>query len=96
VSNRNLIISKSLNAMLLIDLHHYNKQRVSGIDPIIYPSNNSSPVPGKFGLELELVDDVGIGEFGRVMKVRYRDGYGSPTKQYALKRSKRIEGVRHR
>lgn len=41
------------------------------------------------------LDEVGSGEFGRVIKVRRKDG-GQDGKGYAIKQSKRFEGVRHR
>lgn len=39
------------------------------------------------------VDELGQGEFGRVMKVRYKD---SPQEVFAVKKCKRFEGVKHR
>jgi mitosis inhibitor protein kinase SWE1 len=40
------------------------------------------------------VGEVGSGEFGKVIKVRRKDGDNSEV--YAIKKSKRFEGVRHR
>ncbi|KAJ7496138.1 hypothetical protein B0H11DRAFT_2001986 [Mycena galericulata] len=50
--------------------------------------------PGHFKRAFEEVDELGSGEFGKVIKVRSRDG-ARPT-EYAVKKSKRFEGVRHR
>ena len=49
--------------------------------------------PGRFELEFEEVEEIGAGEFGRAMKVRRKSGGGMV---FAIKRSKRFEGVRHR
>lgn len=51
--------------------------------------------PGRFLREFVEVDELGSGEFGKAMKVRYKD----PTRGeavFAVKKSKRFEGVRHR
>ena len=41
------------------------------------------------------VDELGSGEFGRAMKVRYKDpARGNDV--FAVKKSKRFEGVKHR
>ncbi len=39
------------------------------------------------------IDELGRGEFGRVMKARYKEG---PSEVFAVKKSKRFEGVKHR
>lgn len=60
--------------------------------------------PGRFERDFEVLDeDLGSGEFGRVLKVRRKaddDHFGSmDTKDanvYAIKKSKPIEGVKHR
>jgi hypothetical protein len=49
---------------------------------------------GKFEREFDVVDDLGVGEFGKVMKVKRRTGVKAD--EFALKRSKRFEGVKHR
>lgn len=49
---------------------------------------------GRFERDFETVDEVGSGEFGSVIKVRSKNG-GDNT-MYAIKRSKRFEGVKHR
>lgn len=40
------------------------------------------------------VDEIGAGEFGSAIKVRFK--HGSDTKVYAVKKSKVFEGNRHR
>lgn len=49
---------------------------------------------GRFERDFETVDEVGSGEFGSVIKVRSKNGGDS--RLYAIKRSKRFEGVKHR
>ncbi|KAJ7647180.1 hypothetical protein FB45DRAFT_892646 [Roridomyces roridus] len=48
---------------------------------------------GYFQRAFEQVDELGSGEFGKVIKVRSR---GTRPTEYAVKQSKRFEGVRHR
>ena len=61
--------------------------------------------PGKFEREFDVLDeDLGSGEFGRVLKVRRKaegdDDFGTTKVKdndlYAIKKSKPIEGVKHR
>ncbi|OCH95090.1 hypothetical protein OBBRIDRAFT_831194 [Obba rivulosa] len=56
--------------------------------------------PGRFGREFEELDELGSGEFGKVIKVGYQDGVrrppGADADVYAVKKSKRFEGVKHR
>jgi hypothetical protein len=60
--------------------------------------------PGKFEREFDVVDeDLGSGEFGRVLKVRRKadhDHFGSAGAKeddlFAIKKSKPIEGAKHR
>jgi hypothetical protein len=61
--------------------------------------------PGKFERDFDVLDeDLGSGEFGRVLKVRRKvdddDDFGSMNAKddnvYAIKKSKPIEGVKHR
>jgi len=47
--------------------------------------------PGRFERDFEEIDELGSGEFGKVIKVRSQTG-----QFYAVKKSKRFEGVRHR
>jgi len=49
---------------------------------------------GRFEKEFVEVEQVGSGEFGRVMKVRAK--HGREDKVWAVKRSKPFEGPRHR
>lgn len=49
--------------------------------------------PGKFDREFVEIDELGRGEFGRVMKARYKE---SSSVMFAVKKSKRFEGVKHR
>lgn len=56
---------------------------------------SSEERPGKFEREFVEIDELGRGEFGRVMKARYKESEGS-TVMFAVKKSKRFEGVKHR
>ncbi|EAU91472.2 other/WEE protein kinase [Coprinopsis cinerea okayama7 len=49
---------------------------------------------GRFERDFVTVDEVGSGEFGSVIKVRSKGG--DENKVYAIKRSKRFEGAKHR
>ncbi|TFK23926.1 hypothetical protein FA15DRAFT_670013 [Coprinopsis marcescibilis] len=49
---------------------------------------------GRFEREFVTVDEVGSGEFGSVIKVRRKNG--DDNEVYAIKKSKRFEGVKHR
>jgi mitosis inhibitor protein kinase SWE1 len=73
--------------------------------PRLYPSQrtansrrSSEPFaeeqPSRFEHDFVEVGEVGSGEFGKVIKVRLKDGDDSEV--YAVKQSKRFEGVRHR
>ncbi|PCH43815.1 hypothetical protein WOLCODRAFT_138608 [Wolfiporia cocos MD-104 SS10] len=61
---------------------------------------SSDERPGRFEREFVEVDELGTGEFGKVMKVRYKDGIpiarGKEGECYAIKKSKRFEGAKHR
>jgi len=56
---------------------------------------NAEDIPGKFEREFVEIGEVGSGEFGKVMKVR-RKGAGPEQEAWAVKKSKRFEGARHR
>lgn len=49
--------------------------------------------PGRFERDFDEVEEVGSGEFGKVIKVRSKTGDNN---LYAIKKSKRFEGVKHR
>lgn len=49
--------------------------------------------PGRFQREFVEIDELGRGEFGRVMKARYESG---SQEVFAVKKSKRFEGIKHR
>ncbi|KAG0701357.1 hypothetical protein DFH29DRAFT_927493 [Suillus ampliporus] len=51
---------------------------------------------GRFEKEFVEVEQVGSGEFGKVMKVRAKHGRGLEDTVWAVKRSKPFEGPRHR
>ncbi|CAK5281595.1 unnamed protein product [Mycena citricolor] len=55
-------------------------------------SDQSFERVGYFEREFEELDELGSGEFGKVIKVRSR----TRCAEYAVKKSKRFEGVRHR
>ncbi|KAH9855156.1 hypothetical protein C2E23DRAFT_814673 [Lenzites betulinus] len=59
------------------------------------PAPSEEERPGRFEREFVEIDEVGSGEFGRVLKVRYKDESHGDT-VYAVKKSKRFEGVKHR
>ena len=48
---------------------------------------------GRFERDFVEIDELGRGEFGRVMKARYKQG---TQEVFAVKKSKRFEGVKHR
>lgn len=54
---------------------------------------------GRLEKEFEVLENIGIGEFGNVIKVRER-GHNisprTPSVEYALKRTQRFEGWKHR
>jgi len=50
--------------------------------------------PGRFERDFVVDDEVGSGEFGKVIKVHYKNGIDSEV--FAIKKSKRFEGSRHR
>ena len=49
--------------------------------------------PGKFERDFVEIEEVGTGEFGKVIKVQRKDG---GDELYAIKKSKRFEGTKHR
>lgn len=51
---------------------------------------------GRFEREFIEIDKIGAGEFGCVMKVRYKDSEKGGDRVFALKRSKPFEGNRQR
>ncbi|KAJ7091240.1 kinase-like domain-containing protein [Mycena epipterygia] len=57
-------------------------------------SDQSVERVGYFERAFEEIDELGSGEFGKVIKVRSRTRHSDPF--YAVKKSKRFEGVRHR
>lgn len=50
--------------------------------------------PNKFEVDFVTVDTLGTGEFGSALKVRYKQG--DKHEVFAIKKSKRFEGVKHR
>ncbi|TFK83778.1 hypothetical protein K466DRAFT_497790 [Polyporus arcularius HHB13444] len=59
------------------------------------PEPSDEEKPGRFAQEFVEIDELGSGEFGRAMKVRYKDpARGDDV--FAVKKSKRFEGVKHR
>ncbi|THH21360.1 hypothetical protein EW146_g171 [Bondarzewia mesenterica] len=57
------------------------------------PKVSENEKPGKFEREFVEFGEAGSGQFGKVMKVRQKDRGGQV---WAIKKSKRFEGVRHR
>ncbi|KAI0949716.1 hypothetical protein AcW1_009242 [Taiwanofungus camphoratus] len=55
----------------------------------------SEEQPGRFEREFVEIDELGSGEFGRVMKVRHKDAQGEG-EVFAIKKSKPFEGAKHR
>ncbi|PIL34245.1 transporter [Ganoderma sinense ZZ0214-1] len=59
------------------------------------PAPTDEEAPGRFLRDYVEVDELGSGEFGRAMKVHYKDpAQGNDV--FAVKKSKRFEGVKHR
>ncbi|KAI0371183.1 hypothetical protein BV20DRAFT_1051922 [Pilatotrama ljubarskyi] len=67
----------------------------SAMRPGRLPAPSEEEKPGRFAREFVEIDEVGSGEFGRVLKVRYKDASRGST-VFAVKKSKRFEGVKHR
>lgn len=57
-----------------------------------FPRQESQP--GRFERDFVQIDEVGSGEFGQVIKVRIKGG--DEHKVFAIKKSQRFEGVKHR
>jgi mitosis inhibitor protein kinase SWE1 len=64
------------------------------ISPVQRLPEPERPQSGRFERDFVEDDEVGSGEFGKVMKVRYKSGREGEV--FAVKKSKRFEGVRHR
>ncbi|KAH9892904.1 hypothetical protein C8Q73DRAFT_649457 [Cubamyces lactineus] len=71
------------------------ERRISQNPPTRLPERSDEEKPGRFEREFVEIDEVGSGEFGRVLKVRYKDSSRGDT-VFAVKKSKRFEGVKHR
>lgn len=50
---------------------------------------------GRLAREFVEIDELGSGEFGKVMKMRYKDP-SRGAEVFAVKKSKRFEGAKHR
>jgi mitosis inhibitor protein kinase SWE1 len=50
--------------------------------------------PDKFERDFDEIEEIGSGEFGKVMKVKSKNGSDGIVS--AVKRSKRFEGAKHR
>lgn len=50
--------------------------------------------PGRFEHDFDEIEEIGSGEFGKVMRVRSKNGDDGDV--YAIKKSKRFEGAKHR
>jgi hypothetical protein len=63
----------------------------------VFSLEQESPKPdrGRFERDFVEVEEVGRGEFGKVIKVKAKDG-GEDGEVFAIKKSKQFEGVRHR
>ncbi len=68
-------------------------QPQSAVRRLSAPSDEEKP--GRFLNEFVEIDEVGSGEFGRVLKVRYKNISRGDT-VFAVKKSKRFEGAKHR
>jgi len=62
--------------------------------PPLEPQTAAVRQSGRFEQDFVEDDEVGSGEFGKVMKVRYKSGREGEV--FAVKKSKKFEGVRHR
>ena len=71
--------------------HIHQKLHASPIQQAPEPERQRS---GRFERDFVEVDEVGSGEFGKVMKVQYKSRQDGEL--FAVKKSKRFEGVRHR
>ena len=62
-------------------------------DPFGLVGSPEDEQPGRFERDFDEIEEVGSGEFGKVIKVRSKTGDDN---LYAIKKSKRFEGVKHR
>ncbi|KAI0743749.1 hypothetical protein C8Q80DRAFT_1220637 [Daedaleopsis nitida] len=78
---------------------HAHPARQSHAQPVVQtrrlPEPSDEEQPGRFEREFVEIYELGSGEFGRAMKVRYKDAARGED-VFAVKKSKRFEGVKHR
>ena len=60
------------------------------------PTQLSYEQLGRFERDFVEVDAIGSGEFGSAIKVQYKYAHGVKDRIYAVKKSRRFEGNRHR
>ena len=79
---------------------HAHPARQSHVQPAVLAGRPTSKTTdeeetGRFSRDFVEIDELGSGEFGRVMKVRYKDpARGNDV--FAVKKSKLFEGIKHR
>ncbi|TBU22720.1 kinase-like domain-containing protein [Dichomitus squalens] len=78
---------------------HAHPAQQSHVQPAVragrLPASTNEEESGRFVRDFVEIDELGSGEFGRVMKVRYKDP-ARCTDVFAVNKSKRFEGVKHR
>ncbi|PPQ93721.1 hypothetical protein CVT25_013061 [Psilocybe cyanescens] len=73
---------------------HHLAPRASLTTRRLSDSYGDEQQPGRFERDFEEIEEVGSGEFGKVIKVQSKTGDGVGV--FAIKKSKRFEGAKHR
>jgi len=77
----------------VVSISPIRRPQISPLVPTSRPSGSDKP--GRFERDFIEIEEVGSGEFGKVMKVRGKTGLAA-NQVWAVKKSKVFEGTRHR
>ncbi|KIK67257.1 hypothetical protein GYMLUDRAFT_156166 [Collybiopsis luxurians FD-317 M1] len=92
-SNSSVTSPSILRKLPITDSQKYRGPRFSGrARRLSQPAHQQRP--GRFEAQFVEIAEVGSGEFGKVLKVRTKDD--DSDERFAIKKSKRFEGVKHR
>ena len=72
-----------------------HKNKYAGVQSKPSASLRVTEQEGRFEREFIEIEKIGSGEFGSAMKVRFKD-FSRNDEVFAVKKSKRLEGSRHR